>query len=174
MNGVDSLSPFQKPASRLCCSPHLLRSANIFEPFPPYRLEPPLDLTWPSPALSQCLPGISSALWSHRLPSSFLKLSFPLQLPLGAAVFSLQFHMWKRKDVREMLRASQFIFLLSRLFLFLVLSNLRFSVADSSLATLFYFFLGASYRFVEVFASWLIFPFIIYAISRAPTPPWSL
>lgn len=70
-----------------------------------------------------------------------------------------------------MLRASQFIFLLSRLFLFLVLSNLCFSVANSSLATVFYFFPGSLCRFVEVFASWLIFPFIIYAISRAPKPP---
>ena len=172
MNVVDSLSPFRnQPLARW--SPHVPHSANIFELFPLYHLEPPLDLKWPSPALSRGLPGISSTLLSHKLPSSFLKVSFPLQPPLGAAVFSPV--MWKHKDVREMLWASQFIFLLSRLFLLLVLSSLRFSVADSSLATLcFFFFLWPSCRFVQVFASWLVFTFIIYAMSRAPKPPWSL
>lgn len=130
MNLVDSLSPFWKPASHFCCSPHLPHSANIFERSPSYHLEPPLDLKCPSPASSQCPPEDFQRSLSHRLPGS---LSFPLQPPLGAAVFSLQFRTWKHEDVREMLWASQFVFLLSRLFF---LSSLRFSVADSSLDNL--------------------------------------
>lgn len=91
-------------------------------------------------ALPACLnasgfPALSGATDS---PSSFLKLSFPLQLHLEALCFSVQpLRHGMSGDVTSI---SQFIFLLSRLFVSCFVQPLLFCEYNSSLATVFYFF----------------------------------